>query len=95
MQITNVRIVKLFDEPDKLLKAVANITVDNTLAIHDIRLIQTDDRMFVAMPNKLVSEGTYKDIVHPINSEGRSAITEAVISAYQKAIEQRESTPLQ
>lgn len=87
MQITNVRIVKICDEPGKLIKAIANVTIDNMLAIHDIRLLETSEKMFIAMPNKQISEGTYKDVVHPINAEGREMLTEAVIAAYQQALQ--------
>ena len=79
----------MFNEPDRILKAVANVTVDNMIAIHDIRLLKTEDKMFIAMPNKQISEGTYKDIIHPINQQGRDMFTEAVISAYQKALEEQ------
>lgn len=92
MQITNVRIVKMCNEQDGLLKAVANVTIDNMIAIHDIRVIQTNGRMFIAMPNKQINDGTYKDIVHPINQAGRDMITEAVISAYQRALEEQPET---
>lgn len=86
MQVTSVRIQKVFSEPDKMLAAVASITVDNMLAIHNIRLLKTSDRMFVAMPNLKLSNNTYKDMVHPINEEGRRIIEEAVISAYNNYI---------
>ena len=83
----------MFNEPDKLLKAIANVTFDNMLAVHDIRLLDTGDKMFIAMPNKKISEGTYKDVIHPVNQQGRDLITNAVISAYQKALEEQpEST---
>lgn len=94
MQITNVRIVKMCNEQEGLLKAIANVTIDNMLAIHDIRLIQTNERMFIAMPNKQINDGTYKDVVHPINQQGRDLITEAVISAYQRALEEQPDTTL-
>lgn len=89
MQVTNVRIVKMCEEPDKLLKAIANVTIDNMIAIHDIRLLKTEHKMFIAMPSKQISEGVYKDVIHPINQQGREMLTEAVISAYQRALEEQ------
>ena len=87
MQITNVKIVKTFDDSQKLLKAIASVTIDDSLIIHDIRLLKTDDKMFIAMPNKKLSEGEYKDIIHPINKEGRELFTTAVIAEYEEYIE--------
>ena len=85
MQVTSVRIQKKFDEPDKMLKAIASITVDNMIAIHDVRLLKSAEKMFIAMPNKKLGDATYKDLVHPINSEGRKILEEAVISAYNSS----------
>lgn len=91
MQVTSVRIQKTFDEPDKMLKAIASITVDNIIAIHDVRLLQSAEKMFIAMPNKKLGDATYKDLVHPINAEGRKILEEAVISAYNASITSTES----
>ena len=91
MQVTSVRIQKTFDEPDKMLKAIASITVDNIIAIHDVRLLQSAEKMFIAMPNKKLGDATYKDLVHPINVEGRKILEEAVISAYNASITSAES----
>ncbi len=91
MQVTSVRIQKTFDEPDKMLKAIASITVDNIIAIHDVRLLQSAEKMFIAMPNKKLGDATYKDLVHPINAEGRKILEEAVISAYNASITSAES----
>lgn len=91
MQVTSVRIQKTFDEPDKMLKAIASITVDNMIAIHDVRLLQSAEKMFIAMPNKKLGDATYKDLVHPINAEGRKILEEAVISAYNASITSAES----
>ena len=84
MQITSVKIQKTFDEPEKMLLAVASVTVDDMLAIHDIRLLKSVDKMFIAMPNKKIGDATYKDVVHPINAEGRKMFEAAVISAYEE-----------
>ena len=84
MQITSVKIQKVFDDPEKMLLAVVSVTIDDMLAIHDIRLLKSVDKMFIAMPNKKLGDATYKDIVHPVNSEGRKLFEEAVISAYEE-----------
>lgn len=84
MQITSVKIQKIFDDPEKMLLAVASVTVDDMLAIHDIRLLKSVDKMFIAMPNKKLGDATYKDVVHPVNSEGRKLFEVAVISAYEE-----------
>lgn len=87
MQVTSVRIQKVFNDPEKMLVAVASITIDNMLAIHNVRVLKASDKMFVAMPNQKLGDSTYKDLVHPINSEGRSIIEGAVISAYNDYIQ--------
>ena len=84
MQITSVKIQKVFDDPEKMLLAVASVTVDDMLAIHDIRLLKSADKMFIAMPNKKLGDATYKDVVHPVNAEGRKMFEGAVISAYEE-----------
>lgn len=85
MEITGVKIQKVFDD-DSMLKAIASITIDNMLAVHDIRLLKTADKVFVAMPNRKLGDGTYKDVTHPINAEGRKMIECAVIPAYEDYI---------
>lgn len=87
MEITNVKIQKTFDEPEKMLAAIVSVTIDNMLAIHDIRLLKSAEKAFIAMPNKKLGDSTYKDLVHPINAEGRKMLEEAVISAYNSYIE--------
>lgn len=91
MQITSVRIQKTFDEPDRMLKAIASVTIDNMLAIHDVRLLKSSEKTFIAMPNKKLGDATYKDLVHPINAEGRKLFEEAVISAYNEYLEAAET----
>jgi putative septation protein spoVG len=83
MQITEVR-VKRFSNSNSRMKAVAQVVFDDVFVVHDIKIIQTDDKVFVAMPNKKVSDGSYKDIAHPISSEFRSNLEKAVLDAYEK-----------
>lgn len=87
MQITNIKIQRVFDDADRVLKAIVSVTLDNMIAIHDIRVLKTVDKMFIAMPNKSTGEGVYKDVVHPINPECRNMLETAVIAAYGQYIE--------
>ena len=89
MQITDVKVRKLFDEGP--MKAVVSVTFDGQLAVHDIKLINTHDKFFVVMPSKKNPDETYRDIVHPINSQFRRALEEAVIAAYEVALTEAET----
>lgn len=80
MQITNIKIRKFFN--DGPMKAVVSVTFDDCLAVHDIKVIYARDRYFIVMPSRKNPDGTYRDIVHPINSEFRTNLEEAVIDAY-------------
>ena len=80
MNITDIRIRRTFEEGP--LKAVASITLENILAIHDVKVVYAREHYFVVMPSRKNPDGTYRDIVHPINAEFRQAMEEAVINAY-------------
>lgn len=80
MQITDIKIRKFFDEGP--MKAVASVTLDDCLAVHDVKVIYAKERYFIVMPSRKNPDGTYRDIVHPINSEFRRELEEAVIDAY-------------
>ena len=80
MQITDIKIRKFFE--DGPMKAVASVTFDEALAVHDIKVIYARDRYFIVMPSRKNPDGTYRDIVHPINAAFRAALEEAVIDAY-------------
>lgn len=84
MKITDVRI-RLKDEPK--WKAVASITLDECFVVHDVKVIDGKDGLFVSMPSKKGPDGTHKDICHPIVTATRTAIQEAVLDAYKKALE--------
>ena len=92
MQITDIKIRKFFD--DGPMKAVASVTFDDALAVHDIKVIYARDRFFIVMPSRKNPDGTYRDIVHPINASFRASLEEAVIDAYhvQPIAMQNEST---
>lgn len=81
MTVSDVRIRRMVQ--DGRLRAVVSITLDNCIAVHDIRLVQGDDRLFVAMPSRRDDEGRYRDIIHPINSDIRNQIEDRIIEAYQ------------
>ena len=81
MQITDVRIRKV--EKEGKMKAVASITIDNEFVVHDIKIIDGDKGLFIAMPSKKTLDGEYRDIAHPINSETRDHIQRSVIQAYE------------
>lgn len=90
MRITDIKVRKFFDEGP--MKAVVSVTLEDCLAIHDIKVIYARERYFIVMPSRKNPDGTYRDIVHPINSDFRAAIEEAVIDAYhvQLAVAQAE-----
>ena len=81
MQITDVRIRKV--EKEGKMKAVASITIDNEFVVHDIKIIDGDKGLFIAMPSKKTLDGEYRDIAHHINSETRDRIQRSVIQAYE------------
>ncbi len=90
MQITDIKIRKFFDEGP--MKAVVSVTFDEALAVHDIKVIYARDRYFIVMPSRKNPDGTYRDIVHPINAAFRSDLENAVIDAYNvQLIAYRES----
>ena len=85
MQITDVKVRKLFSEGP--MKAIASVTFDGQLAVHDIKVINAKGKFFIVMPSRKNPDETYRDIVHPINAQFRATLEEAVISAYNEALE--------
>lgn len=83
MKITNVEVKKVEKEGSRL-RGVANITLDNCLAIHNIRIIEGSKGLFVAMPSRKTEEGKYVDLVHPINSETRKMFEEEIMAKYNE-----------
>ena len=84
MLITDVKIRKTFTEG--ALKAIVSITIDNSLAIHDIKVVQGTDRIFVAMPSRKDENGIYRDIIHPIDVSTRDDFERIIIAAYEDYI---------
>ena len=85
MIITDIRIRRL---DSGRLKAAASVTFDNELVVHDIKIIEGQDKRFLAMPSKKLSDGTYIDLVHPINKDMRAKIESAVLDKYQAIVEE-------
>ena len=81
MKISDVRI-RLVNKEDNKLKAVASMTIDECFVIHDIKVIEATEGAFIAMPSRKTNDCEYKDIAHPLNTETREIIKEAILTAY-------------
>ena len=86
MNITDIKIRKLLNEGR--LKAIVSITLDDTIALHDIKIIEGPSRLFVAMPSRRDDNGIFRDIVHPISAKGRAAIEDNILSFYNDYVEE-------
>ncbi|MBE5955288.1 MAG: septation protein SpoVG [Lachnospiraceae bacterium] len=84
MQITDVRIRKVTKESK--MKAVVSITLDNEFVVHDIKVIEGEKGLFIAMPSRKAADGEYRDIAHPINSETRDRIQKMILERYEVAL---------
>ena len=84
MQVTDVRVRKIAKEGR--MKAVVSITLDGEFVVHDIKVIEGDKGLFIAMPSKRTADGEYKDIAHPINSLTREAIQRVILESYEEAL---------
>ena len=85
MKVTDIKIRKTFTDGN--IKAVVSVTLDDFIAIHEIKVVQGNDRMFAAMPNRLDSNDVYRDIVHPISAEARNKLEGIILKAYENYIE--------
>ena len=83
MNITDVRVRKV--DRDGKLKAVVSITIDDVFVVHDIKVIEGSQGLFIAMPSKQAQDGTYRDIAHPINTDTRENLQKLIISKYEEA----------
>ena len=88
MEITDIRVKKVAS--DGKMKAVLSFTFDNAFVVHDIKVIEGQDKLFTAMPSRRTPENEFKDIAHPINSEMREKLEAAIISKYNEAIQEVE-----
>ena len=84
MKITSVNVRKIEKEGSRM-KGIASVLIDDSFAVHDIRIIEGDNGLFVAMPSRKTSVGEYRDIAHPINPETRKMFEDKVLDAYNKA----------
>jgi len=82
MQITDVRIRKI--STDSKMKAIVSVTFDNEFVVHDIKVIEGKNGLFIAMPSRKTPSGEFKDITHPINTETRQKIQDAILEEYEK-----------
>lgn len=83
VKISDVR-VRIVQKDDSKLKAVASMTIDDCFVVHDIKVIEGQEGYFIAMPSRKASDGEYKDIVHPINTETRKQIIDVVLEAFNQ-----------
>ena len=86
MQITDVRVRKIAKEGK--MKAVVSIKLDDEFVVHDIKVIEGEKGLFIAMPSKKASDGEYRDIAHPINSDTRTTIQDIILAKYEEALEE-------
>lgn len=91
MNITDVRI-RLVNNDEKL-KAVASITIDGEFVVHELKVINGKDGYFLSMPRRKVNDGEFKDIVHPIKTEAREALTKLILGEYEKALAAEANKP--
>ena len=89
MEITDVRIRKVTDESK--MKAVVSITFDDEFVVHDIKIIDGQNGPFIAMPSKKMGEGEFRDIAHPLKSETRNRIKDAIFAEYEKVLAEQEA----
>ena len=85
MTITDIRIKKVSTEGK--MKAVVSVTFDDAFVVHDIKIIEGQDKLFTAMPSRKTPEGEYKDIAHPINSEMRSQLEQVILAKYEEELQ--------
>ena len=84
MRITDVRVRKMTQ--DSKMKAIVSITIDDEFVVHDIKVIEGEKGLFIAMPSKKAADGEYRDIAHPINSQTRDHIQKIILESYEKAL---------
>ena len=84
MRMTDVRVRKMTQ--DSKMKAIVSITIDDEFVVHDIKVIEGEKGLFIAMPSKKATDGEYRDIAHPINSATRERIQSIILDSYEKAL---------
>ncbi|MCT4584108.1 MAG: septation regulator SpoVG [Peptostreptococcaceae bacterium] len=91
MEVTDVRIRKITD--DGKMRGIVSVTFDNAFVVHDIKIIDGQNGLFIAMPSRKVAEGEFRDIAHPINSDTRKLIQDQVLDAYKEELENGNNEP--
>lgn len=89
MQITDARVKKVAKEGK--MKAIVSITIDNEFVVHDIKVIEGEKGLFIAMPSKKSLDGEYRDIAHPINSDTRDSIQNIILEKYEQSLNEAEA----
>lgn len=92
MVITDIKVRKTFNESP--MKAIVSVTFDDQLAVHDIKVINTKEKLFIVMPSRKNPDNTYRDIVHPINAEFRALLEKAVLEAYEAKVAEEAENPV-
>lgn len=91
MQISDIRIRKTYE--DARLKALVSVTIDGDLAVHDIKVIEGPERLFVAMPSRKDENGTFRDIAHPITPGARRLLEDTILERYRAYLEEQATRP--
>jgi stage V sporulation protein G len=88
MEVTDVRVRKIISggTDESKMRAIVSVTFDNEFVVHDIKVIQGTEKLFIAMPSRKVEDGTYKDITHPIKPSFRDKLQTAVLARYEQAL---------
>ena len=89
MKITDVRVRKITDEGK--MKCIVSLTFDNLFVVHDIKVIEGHNGLFIAMPSRKVGEGNFRDIAHPINSEMRDKLQKEILEKYEEAVKENDT----
>lgn len=87
MNITDIRVRKINDEGK--MKAIVSITFDEEFVVHDIKIIEGQHGLFIAMPSRKMGEGDFRDIAHPLTSETRTKIKDAIFAEYEKVLAEK------
>ena len=90
MEITSVSVHKIEKENSRM-KGIVSVVIDDSFAVHDIRIIQGEDKLFIAMPSRKTATGDYRDIAHPINHDVRKLFEDAILDEYKKIDENSEN----
>ena len=89
MEITDIRVRKI--NADGKMKAVVSVTFDNAIVVHDIKIIEGQDKLFIAMPSRKTADGEFKDIAHPINVQMREYLESSILAKYEAVLSEEAS----